>query len=186
MNSQQLEITLQEPHVHLTKKMIRTLFGETAKLKSRIPTDMPGKFIAVQTVMVTGPSGKTIELPILGPSAPHSQVELTPEQAAELGVDAKVELSGHGTAGGVTLKGDVGEATLEAGVMIPQPHIHMPPEDASTLSLLEGQVIALATPDGRRLDNVAVRISHLCSNRIHLLADDRCPFRPEDIFQIVE
>lgn len=185
MNSQQLEITLQEPHVHLTKKMIRTLFGETAKLKSRIPTDMPGKFIAVQTVTVTGPSGKTIELPILGPSAPHSQVELTPEQAVKLGVDAKVELSGHGTAGGVTLKGEAGEAQLETGVMIPQPHIHMPPEDASTLSLLEGQVISLETPDGRRLDNVAVRISHLCSNRIHLLAGADGVFHDGDTFRIV-
>ena len=185
MNSQQLEITLQEPHVHLTKKMIRTLFGETAKLTSRVPTDMPGKFMAVQSVMVTGPSGESVELPIQGPSAPRTQVELTPAQARKLGVDAKVELSGHGTAGGVTLKGEAGEASLETGVMIPQPHIHMPPEDASTLSLLEGQVISLETPDGRRLDNVAVRISHLCSNRIHLLADDDCPFREDDIFHIV-
>ena len=185
MNSEQLEITLQEPHVHLTKRMVWTLFGETVKLTPAIPTDMPGKFMAVQRVTVTGPTGESVELPVLGPSAPRNQVELTAALAQKLGIAAKVEPSGAGTAGGVTLRGPAGEAELEAGVMIPQPHIHMPPEDASTLSLLDGQVIALETADGRRLDNVLVRVSHLCANRIHLLAEENSPFRADDTFRIV-
>ena len=127
----------------------------------------------------------SVELPITGPSSPRNQVELSPALAQQLGVDAKVELSGSGTAGGVTLVGPEGTAELEAGVLIPQPHIHMPPEDASTLSLLEGQIITLATADGRQLDNVVVRVSHLCANRIHLLAGEDCPFRADDTFHIV-
>lgn len=185
MNSEQLEITLQPPHVHLTKRMVWKLFGETAKLTPDTPTDMPGKFIATQRVTVTGPSGERVELPILGPSAPRNQVELSAALAEKLGVAAKVEPSGAGTAGGVTLAGPAGEAELEAGVMIPQPHIHMPPEDASTLSLLDGQVITLATADDRRLENVMVRVSHLCANRIHLLAEEGCPFSGDDTFHIV-
>lgn len=185
MNSEQLEITLQPPHVHLTKRMVWKLFGETVKLTPDAPTDMPGKFIATQRVTVTGPGGASVELPIFGPSAPRNQVELSAELAERLGVEAKVEPSGCGTAGGVTLCGPAGEAELDAGVMLPQPHIHMPPEDASTLSLLEGQVIALETADGRRLDNVMVRVSHLCANRIHLLAEEGCPFSGDDTFHIV-
>ena len=186
MNSEQLEITLQPPHVHLTKRMVWKLFGEDAKLTSRVPTDMPGKFLAEQTVTVVGANGASAELPVIGPSAPRNQVELTAALAQTMGVAAKVELSGHGTAGGVTLKGPAGEAALEAGVLLPQPHIHMPPEDASTLSLLDGQVVALVTPDGRRLENVAVRVSHLCANRIHLLAEDDCPFTEQDTFRLAE
>ena len=185
MNSEHLEITLQQPHVHLTKRMVWKLFGEAAKLSAAAPTDMPGKFIASQRVTVTGPSGASVELPITGPSSPRNQVELSPALAQQLGVDAKVEPSGSGTAGGVTLVGPEGTAELEAGVLIPQPHIHMPPEDASTLSLLEGQIITLATADGRQLDNVVVRVSHLCANRIHLLAGEDCPFRADDTFHIV-
>ena len=185
MNSEQLEITLQEPHVHLTKRMVWKLFGETVKLTPATPTDMPGKFIATQRVTVTGPTGESVELPVLGPSAPRNQVELTAALAQKLGIEAKVEPSGAGTSGGITLHGPAGEAELEAGAMIPQPHIHMPPEDASTLSLLDGQVIALETADGRRLENVMVRVSHLCANRIHLLAEEECPFHAEDTFHIV-
>ena len=58
------------------------------------------------------------------------------------------------------------------------------PEDTA-LSLLEGQIITLATADGRQLDNVVVRVSHLCANRIHLLAGEDCPFRADDTFHIV-
>ena len=108
MNSEHLEITLQQPHVHLTKRMVWKLFGETAKLSAAAPTDMPGKFIASQRVTVTGPSGASVELPITGPSSPRNQVELSPALAQQLGVDAKVELSGSGTAGGVTLVGPEG------------------------------------------------------------------------------
>ena len=184
MNSEHLEITLQQPHVHLTKRMVWKLFGEDVKLTAGEPTDMPGKFIATQVVTVIGPGGVERELPIIGPSAPRNQVELTAALAAELGVPAKVELSGTGTAG-IRLKGPAGEAELEAGVLIPQPHIHMPPEDASTLSILDGQVITLATADGRELPGVAVRVSHLCANRIHLLAEADCPFSAEDTFHMV-
>ena len=99
MNSEHLEITLQQPHVHLTKRMVWKLFGETAKLSAAAPTDMPGKFIASQRVTVTGPSGASVELPITGPSSPRNQVELSPALAQQLGVDAKVEPSGSGTAG---------------------------------------------------------------------------------------
>ena len=81
MNSEHLEITLQQPHVHLTKRMVWKLFGETAKLSAAAPTDMPGKFIASQRVTVTGPSGASVELPITGPSSPRNQVELSPALA---------------------------------------------------------------------------------------------------------
>lgn len=184
MNSEQLEITLQQPHAHLTKRMVWKLFGETAKLTPATPVDMPGKFLAEQKVRVTGPNGVTVELPVMGPSSPRNQVELSAALAVTLGIDAKVEPSGAGTAGGVTLAGSEGQAEMEAGVLIPQPHIHMPPEDASTLSLLDGQIITLQTADGRRLENVVVRVSHLCANRIHLLAEDDCPFSPDDLFHI--
>ncbi len=185
MNSEKLEITLQQAHLHLTKRMVWKLFGETAKLTPDIPTDMPGKFIAKEQVTVVGPSGTSLDLPVMGPSAPRNQVELTPAMAIALGIDARVEPSGAGTAGDVTLVGPEGRAELEQGVLIPQPHIHMPPEDASTLSLLEGQVITLATADGRELPNVIVRISHLTPNRVHLLEEDGCPFTPDDLFHIV-
>lgn len=185
MNSEHLELTLCHPHVHLTKRMVLKLFGEGAKLTAEHPTDMPGKFVSKQRVTVTGPSGASVELPVTGPSSPYNQVELTEKLSELLGVNAKVELSGEGTGGGVTLSGDHGEAELETGVIIPQPHIHMPPEDASTLSLLDGQIISLSTDDGRRLDNVAVRVSHLYANRIHLIEEENCPFGEDDTFHII-
>ncbi|MGI6264723.1 MAG: PduL/EutD family phosphate acyltransferase [Acutalibacteraceae bacterium] len=185
MDRDRLPITLQQPHVHLTKRAVWALFGETVKLTPKSPTDMPGKFVAAQTVTVTGPNGASVALPITGPSSPYTQVELTVDLAGRLGVDAKIEPSGKGTAGGVTVSGPEGSLTLDKGVLIPQPHFHLPPEDASTLSLLEGQTVTLATPDGRILEKVLVRVNHLTANRIHLLAEPDCPFTPDDVFHVV-
>ena len=55
MNSEHLEITLQQPHVHLTKRMVWKLFGETAKLSAAAPTDMPG--CCAQRAAICSPTG---------------------------------------------------------------------------------------------------------------------------------
>ena len=164
MDSQRLPITLQTPHVHLTKRTVWQLFGEGYKLTPAAPGDMPGRFLARERVRVTTPEGTERELPVIGPAAAGSRVYLP------------------GAEGAVTLRGPAGEVILP--VTPHRPHIHMPPEDASTLALLEGQEVTLATADGRRLEGVQVRVSHQYVTRIHLMAGENCPFTEEDLFHV--
>lgn len=171
MITDQIAYTLVPPHVHLSKMAIRALF-ESGKLTNAGPLDQPGLYRAAEMVTVVGPDGQTLELPIFGPSRPKTQVELTAAQADRLGISAAVELSGCGSAGeGVLLRTSFGELPLAGGVLIPQNHIHMPPEDASALGLREGQTITIGGPDGFRADQIAVRVSHMFVTRVHLLDD---------------
>lgn len=171
MITDQIAYTLVPPHVHLSKMAIRTLF-ESGKLTNAGPLDQPGLYRTAETVTVVGPNGQTLELPVFGPSRPKTQVELTAVQAEMLGIPAAVELSGNGSAGeGVLLRTPFGELPLASGVLIPQNHIHMPPEDASALGLREGQTITVGGSDGFRADRIAVRVSHMFVTCVHLLDD---------------
>lgn len=165
MDSQNLPVTLQAPHLHLTKRAVWQLFGDGYKLTAAAPADMPGRFVAKERVRVVTPEGTELALPVMGPAAPGTRVYLP------------------GAEGTVTLRGPAGEMT--APVTPHQPHIHMPPEDASTLSLLEGERVTLATADGRRIENAEVRVSHQYVTRIHLMAGPDCPFTEQDTFHIV-
>lgn len=184
MITDQIAYTMVPPHVHLSRMAIRTLF-EAGKLTNAGSLDQPGLYLAAETVTVVGPHGQTLELPVFGPSRPKTQVELTASQAAMLGIPAMPELSGSGSAGeGIVLRTAFGELSLSSGVLIPQNHIHMPPEDASALGLREGEIITVGGESGFRTANVAVRVSHMFVTRIHLLDDGSVVVPDETLFVV--
>ncbi len=182
MITDQIAYVMVPPHVHLSKMAIRTLF-EAGKLTNVEPLDQPGLYRAAETVTVVGPNGRTLELPVFGPSRPKTQVELTAAQAELLDIPATLELSGNGSAGeGVVLRTAFGELPLSGGVLVPQNHIHMPPEDASALGLRDGETIVVGTPGGFRAEHVAVRVSHMFVTRVHLLNDGNVAAPDEALF----
>lgn len=182
MKTGEIRATVQPPHVHLSKKDIKILFGEQAKLEAEKSLDMPGTFAAKQRVVVKSANGAEVVLPIYGPSRAKTQVELNPELSEQLGITAKTELSGKGSTGGVLLTGESGSVELSEGVLIPLPHIHIPPEEASTLSLQDGQSVLLES-NGLSAQAI-VRVSHMYITRLHLIESETCTVVSEDIFSI--
>ena len=149
--------TIQPSHVHLSRADIRTLFGENTKLISAHALDMPGTFEATQQLTVRSSEGE-VELPIFGPSRARTRLEFSPALTARLG------------SGAMTLIGPAGELTLTppSEGFIAMAHVHLPPEDASTLGLLEGEIVTISTDSGTEVQAV-VRISHMYIRWLHIV-----------------
>jgi putative phosphotransacetylase len=122
-----LVVSISARHCHLTDEHVEILFGPGATLTPEKPLYQDGFYAAEQTVMIVGPRRRMLpNVRILGPTRPHSQVELAFTDAISLGIDAPVRHSGdiRGTPGCV-LVGPKGVVELQEGVIRAARHVHM-------------------------------------------------------------
>jgi propanediol utilization protein len=111
----ELVVNISARHVHLTDEHVEILFGAGRKLTPMRELYQQGAYAAEETVMVIGPRRRMLpNVRVLGPTRPHSQVELAFTDSISLGIDAPVRLSGNiaGTPGCV-LVGPAGPSTTE-------------------------------------------------------------------------
>lgn len=140
-----LVVSISARHCHLTDEHVEILFGPGATLTPQKPLYQDGFFAAEETVMVVGPRRRMLpSVRVLGPTRPHSQVELALTDAISLGIDAPVRLSGNiaGTPGCV-LVGPRGVVELSEGVIRAARHVHMNQSDAARYQVRNGDLIGL-------------------------------------------
>lgn len=126
-----LVVNISARHVHLTDEHVETLFGKGSKLTVGKALYQDGFYAAEETVMIVGPRRRMLPtVRVLGPTRPHSQVELAFTDAISLGIDVPVRISGdiEGTPGCV-LVGPKGVVELQQGVIRAERHVHMSPDD---------------------------------------------------------
>ena len=90
--------------------------------------------------MIVGPRRRMLPtVRVLGPTRPHSQVELAFTDGISLGIDLPVRQSGkiEGTPGCV-LVGPAGVVELKQGVIRAERHVHMSPRDADFYGVANG------------------------------------------------
>jgi propanediol utilization protein len=127
-----LVVSISARHCHLTDEHVEVLFGPGHKLTPEKPLYQDGFYAAAETVMVVGPRRRMLPtVRVLGPTRPHSQVELAFTDSISLGIDAPVRHSGNirGTPGCV-LVGPKGVVELSEGVIRAARHVHMNLRDA--------------------------------------------------------
>ena len=132
-------------HCHLTDEHVEVLFGPGAKLIPEKPLYQDGFYAAEQTVMVVGPRRRMLPtVRVLGPTRPHSQVELAFTDSISLGIDVPVRHSGDikGTPGCV-LVGPKGVVELNEGVIRAARHVHMSNRDAEHFGVKKGDFMKL-------------------------------------------
>ena len=72
-----LVVSISARHVHLTDQHVETLFGEGHTLTPMKELYQEGFYAAEETLMVVGPRRRMLpSVRVLGPTRPHSQVEL--------------------------------------------------------------------------------------------------------------
>jgi putative phosphotransacetylase len=172
-----LVVSISARHVHLTDEHVEILFGKGHKLTPEKPLYQDGFYAAAETVMVVGPRKRMLPtVRVLGPTRPHSQVELALTDAISLGIDAPVRHSGKiaGTPSCV-LVGPNGVVELHEGVIRAARHVHMNQRDAEYYGVKNGDNMRLrVTSPGCTVvfEDLLVRADQTSKLEVHIDTDE--------------
>ncbi len=176
-NRPELVVSISARHVHLTDEHVEILFGRGHRLTPKKPLYQDGFFAAEETVMVVGPRRRMLPtVRILGPTRPHSQVELAFTDAISLGIDVPVRHSGdiEGTPGCVLI-GPAGTVELQHGVIRAARHVHMSFDDARYFGVQNGDMMNLritAPYCSTVLEDLLVRADATSKLEVHIDTDE--------------
>lgn len=161
-------------HIHLTPEHVAILFGEGHKLTVKKMLSQPGQFACEEKVTVKGERGE-LKMSVLGPERKATQVEVSLTDARTLGVTAPVRESGDiAGSGACTLIGPCGTVELKEGVIAAKRHIHLTPETAAELGVVDKQIVSVKLDTERSLvfGDVVVRVSSSYAPAMHIDTDE--------------
>ncbi len=171
LESHGIPVGISNRHIHLSQKELDILFGEGYKLNSIKELSQPGQYAAKETLTICGSKGAIEGVRILGPVRSKTQVEILMGDCFKLGIKAPVSMSGDlDHAAALTLVGPNGSVYLEHTAIVAKRHIHMTPQDASVLSVQDGDVVdvEISGERGGILSNVVIRVTDTSSLDFHL------------------
>ncbi len=169
-------ISVATRRAHLTAAVIEALFCDHYRLHPSGTNLQPGPYATIETVNVVGPQGRLRKLPIVGPPSAVNQIEISRSDAAILGIRTAVRESGDliGTPG-VTLEGPRSRISIGTGVICPQRHVRMGPDQALGLNLKDRGLVEVSVQSpGRnlRFRGVPVRVAPDFALELVLDSDD--------------
>lgn len=163
-------------HVHVTAETLEILFGKGHELTVKKALSQPGQFAAEERIDIVGPKSTIKNVSILGPVRKENQVEVSLSDARTLGITAPVRESGDVKGSAVVkLVGPCGEVELIEGCIAAQRHIHLTPETAEEIGVVNGQIVSVALNDTARpltFGGVVVRVSEKYAPAMHIDTDE--------------
>ena len=171
-----LVVSISARHLHLTDEHVETLFGPGSTLTPMKDLYQDGFYAAEETVMIVGPKRRMLpSVRVLGPTRPHSQVELAFTDGISLGIDLPVRPSGKiaGTPGCV-LVGPKGVVELKEGVIRAERHVHMNLRHARHYGVKNGDRMSLRIESSCSvvLRDLLVRADETSKLEVHLDTDE--------------
>lgn len=176
-------------HVHLSQADVERLFGQGYQLTKMRDLVQPGQYACNERVTIETEKGK-MALRVVGPARKETQVELSLTDAAKLGLNPPIRISGE-------LEGSVGcvltnserRISLLRGVIVAARHLHLSAEEARVYGLKDGDVVSLAV-DGSRsatLERVVVRSGegHLMEAHIDKDEANACGLRDGQLCRVI-
>ena len=163
-------------HIHLSREAVDVLFGVGYELTNKKDLSQPGQYACEEKLEVVGPKGK-LKASILGPTRNASQVELSLTDARTIGVVAPIRESGDivGT-GACKLVNPVNgnELELTEGVIAAKRHIHLTPDAAAEMGVVDKQIVSVKIESERTaiLGDVVVRVHQNFAPAMHIDTDE--------------
>lgn len=171
-----LVVSISARHIHLTDEHVEILFGKGRTLTPMKDLYQDGFYAAEETVMVVGPRRRMLpNVRVLGPTRPHSQVELAFTDAISLGIDAPVRASGKiDDTPGCVLVGPAGVVELDRGVIRAERHVHMNFQDAEHYGVANGDRIKLRIQSSCTVlfEDLLVRADETSKLEVHMDTDE--------------
>lgn len=172
--SRPIPVEIVPSHLHLSAEHQAVLFGSGQAATVAQALSQSGQFAYAESLQVFGKLKRSLTLRVLGPVRAVTQVELTPTEAAMLGLSAREARSGDLSAAETCrLVGPMGEVTALASVIVPQAHLHCSDTEAASLHLCHGAVISVDVLGDVPvvIADVIVRVHPSYRLRLHLHAD---------------
>jgi putative phosphotransacetylase len=171
-----LVVSISARHCHLTDQDVETLFGKGRTLTPMKELYQDGFYAAEETVMVVGPRRRMLpSVRVLGPTRPHSQIELAFTDGISLGIELPVRPSGkvEGTPGCV-LVGPAGVVELKQGVIRAERHVHMNFDHAAYYGVKNGDRMNLRVDSTCRVvfNDLLVRADATSKLEVHIDTDE--------------
>ncbi|MEG2813612.1 MAG: phosphate propanoyltransferase [Oscillospiraceae bacterium] len=162
-------------HLHVSQADLETLFGKGFELSNKKNLSQPGQFATNEKVMVIGAKGQ-LNMSILGPVRPETQIEVSLSDARTLGVVAPIRESGCiKESAPCKLVGPCGEIELNEGVIVAKRHIHMTKADAQNFNVNDKDIVfvKIDTADRKTVfGDVVVRVSDNYALAMHVDTDE--------------
>ncbi len=120
---------------------------------------------------MVGPKGTIRGVRVLGPTRAKTQVEISLADGFTLGVVPPVKDSGDVTGSpGIKIVGPKGELEIQEGLIAAARHIHINPDDAEALGVVDGQRVKVRTFGLRALifENVLIRLGDTSVLEMHV------------------
>lgn len=158
-------------HVHLTKDVWHTLFGDI-EMEKRNDLGQPGQFATTSTVDINY-NGVTIpHVRVIGPIRKYNQIEISASDAKKLGVNPPRRQSGDLDGSlPINIMGPKGEVSLNSGLILAEMHIHMTPQMAADLNLEDKEILPVYQRDTYLFD-AKVKVSDPASLELHIDTDE--------------
>ena len=158
-------------HVHLTEEVWTKLFGGEPMVK-RNDLGQPGQYATTSKVDVSVGDKKIEGLRVIGPVRKYNQIELAQTDADILGINPPRRQSGDlEDSLPITVSGPCGSVDLDKGAILAEMHIHMTPEMANELNIVDKQIAKVFRGEEHLFD-AAIKIADPAALELHIDTDE--------------
>lgn len=153
---------------------LEKLFGKNYQLANIKNLSQSGEFACAEKILLEA-NGKKLAVRIVGPVRAQTQIEISPSDAAVLGVNPPRRLSGDlKNSAEIKIIGPRGSVQIDGGLILAQRHVHLDGQTARNFNLKNGQTVAVKVLSQADyiFDRVAVRVSGNFKPAMHVDADE--------------
>ncbi len=173
-----VKVGISNRHIHLCKEDADKLFGEDYIFTKRNDLSQEDEYACNETVIVSTDKHIFDHVRVMGPCRNYTQVEVSSDDAALLGINPPMRDSGDlANSEAVWIEGPVGKIYKENCCIIATRHIHMNSKESSGYN--NGDIVTVKF-NGIPIDNVHIKMNEHYKLEMHIDRTDATKYNIEN------